>query len=259
MKAHGSIVVAPGSVGSGRPATLRSAQSEPPFSIRECDGRVLIAASAAAPVGGDELSLDIAVLAGARADIGTVASTIVLPGPTGAASTMTTSCMVGTDAHLDWAGEPTVSVAGSDHTVRTLVQLDDNATCRILEEVSLGRSGEPSGRLRLVIRVERDGVPLVHHDETFGPDVLGAGSVVSTGTARHVLSEVVVGAAELDAGRSPVVMNGETRAAWLPMADDVAMILAVGPDRPSVLKATADLRSGAADPSASYRPNSSCQ
>lgn len=200
---------------------------------------MLIAASAAAPVGGDELSLDVSVLAGARADIGTVASTIVLPGPTGASSTMVTSCIVGANAHLNWVGEPTVSVAGSDHTVTTLVELDDTATCRILEEVSLGRSGEPSGRLRLVIRVERGGVPLVHHDETFGPDVLGAGSVVSVGDARHVLSEVLVG---VDAGTPRLSIDGETRAAWLPMADDVAMILAVGPDRPAVLAVAAELR-----------------
>lgn len=236
MKAHGSIVVAPG--GAGR-STLRNAHSEPPFSIRECDGRVLIAASAAAPVGGDELSMGIAVLAGARADVGTVASTIVLPGPTGTPSTMMTTCVVGMDAHLEWVGEPTVSVAGSDHTVETLVELDDTATCRVVEEVSLGRSDEPSGRLRLVIRVERGGRPLVHHDETFGPDVLGAGSAVSTGTARHALSEVLVG---VDAGESRLLIIGETRAAWLPMGDDVAMILAVGPDRPSVLEAVADLR-----------------
>lgn len=242
MKAHGSIVVernsaAHASTGASK-TRLQVAHSEPPFSIRECAGRIFIAASAAAPVGGDELSMSIAVLDGAHADVGTVASTIVLPGPSGEPSTMTTTCVVGMDAHLTWVGEPTVSVAGSDHTVETLVELDATATCRIVEEVSLGRSGEPSGRLRLVVRVERDGHPLVHHDETFGPDAPGAGSVVSTGGARHVLSEVLVG---VEVGESRVVTVGDTRAAWLPMADDVAMILAVGPDRPSVIAAVADV------------------
>lgn len=237
MKAHGSIVVAADAAGG---SLLETALSEPPFSIRQCDGRTLIAASAAAPVGGDELSLHVAVLAGARADIGTVASTVVLPGPTGAPSTMTTRCTVGMDAHLEWVGEPTVSVVGSDHTVVTIVDLDASATCRIVEEVSLGRSDEPPGRLRLIMRVERAGRPIVHHDETFGPDVLGAGSVVSVGRARHTWCEMAVG---VDADESRVSIDGECRAAWLPIASDVAMILAVGPDRPAVRAAVAAVRS----------------
>jgi urease accessory protein len=237
VKAHGSIVVAP-DVEASR-SILQSAHSEPPFSIRQCGEQILVAASAAAPVGGDELSLSIVVLAGARAEVGAVASTIVLPGPTGLVSTMSTQCTVGMDAHIDWIGEPTVSVAGSDHTITTTVDLDETATCRVVEEVSLGRSGEPSGRLRLVLRVVRGGRPLVHHDEEFGPDVPGAGSVISNGGAHHVLSEVLVG---VDAGEPRVSVTDGCRVAWLPVAADVVMILAVGPDRPSVRAAVADLR-----------------
>jgi urease accessory protein len=230
VKGEGAIVVAD----DGGRLVLRSTWSEPPFSMRRCGDRILIAASAAAPVGGDELCLAIEVLPGARADIGTVAATIVLPGPTGAPSTMTTECIVGAGAHLDWTGEPTVSVAGSDHTITTTVRLAETATCRIVEEVSLGRSHEPSGRLRLVLRVERDGQPLAHHDELFGPDVPGARSVVSVGDARHVYSAVIVG---IDAGASRVVAAGTARAAWLPIAPDATFVLGVGPDRPATLDA----------------------
>lgn len=199
---------------------------------------MLIAASAAAPVGGDELTMAIDVLPRAQADIGTVASTIVLPGPTGDPSSMSTRCAVGAGAHLDWFGEPTVSVVGSDHTVTTAVDLDVAATCRVVEEVSLGRSGEPSGRLRLVLRVERNGRPLVHHDELFGPDAPGAGSVVSVGAARHVLSAVLVG---VEAGEPRSMIDGPCRVAWLPVAADAAVVLAVGPDRPTVTTAVAEL------------------
>ena len=237
VKAQGSMVVAGGD--GTRKSTLRSAHSEPPFSIRQCGERILVAASAAAPVGGDELSLNIAVLAGARADIGTVAATLALPGPTGAPSAMSMKCTIGMDAHLDWIGEPTVSVVGSDHTITTVVDLDETATCRVVEEVSLGRSGEPSGRLQLVVRIRRAGRPLVHHAEEFGPNVAGAGSVVSTGGARHLLSEVLVG---VDASESRVSMSPTCRAAWLPVAADAVVILAVGADRPSVRSAVADLR-----------------
>ncbi|MGB3734238.1 MAG: urease accessory protein UreD [Ilumatobacter sp.] len=235
MNSHGSIVVGHDPV---RGAYLRSARCEPPFDVRRCDDRILIAASAAAPVGGDALSLDIDIEPATRARIGTVASTIVLPGPTGEPSTMVTRCSVADGAHLDWFAEPTVSVAGSDHTVTTTIDLAASATCRIVEEVALGRTDERSGGLRLVLRVERDGRVLVHHDESFGPDVDGAGSVVSVGGARHVLSAVLVG---VEAGDSRATTDGDVRAAWLPMADDVAVLLAVGPDRPSVLSRVSEL------------------
>lgn len=229
MIAHGTIVV--GADPETGATHLQRAEGDPPFSIRRCADRVLIAASAAAPVGGDELSLDIDVLEGAVADVGTVASTIVLPGPTGAASAMVTRCAVAAGAHLDWVGEPTVSVAGSDHDVVTTVELAASATCRIVEEVSLGRTGEPPGRLRLVLRVTRDGSTIVHHDERFGPDVPGAGSVVSVGAARHVVSAVLVG---VEAGSSRTSITDDCRIAWLPVAPDVAVVLAVGVDRPAV-------------------------
>ena len=44
-----------------------------------------------------------------------------------------------------------------------------SATCRVVEEVVLGRTGEASGDLDLSLRVERDGRLLVHHEERFGP------------------------------------------------------------------------------------------
>jgi urease accessory protein len=231
VKSHGGIVV-DWDEATGR-SFLRSGRADPPFSVRWCDGRVLVAASAAAPLGGDELSLDIAVGAGATADVGTVASTIVLPGAVAAQSFMTTNCVVGDGAHLDWVGEPTVSVVGSDHEVITTVDLAASATCRIVEEVSLGRAGEPSGRLRLVVRVERAGRVLVHHEELFGPGVPGVGSTVSTANARHVLSAVHVG---VEVGDARVIEHIDGRAAWLPVATDAAVVLAVGVDRPAVLR-----------------------
>ena len=52
-----------------RRSFLRSGSGDPPFSIRQCGGRIMISSSAAAPVGGDELSLDIVVDDDARADV----------------------------------------------------------------------------------------------------------------------------------------------------------------------------------------------
>lgn len=191
----------------------------------------MVTSSAAMPVGGDELSMRIDVGDGARADVGSVAAGMVWPGPNGARSSMTTTADVAGGAHLDLWLEPTISVAGSDHLVVTRVDLAATASARIVEEVVLGRSGEPSGRLALSLRVTRDAQPLVHHHETFGPDVAGSTSSVSVGGARHVLSAVLVG---IEPGRSRVSVDSGRAGAWLPVADDAVVIFAVGPDRPSV-------------------------
>lgn len=213
-----------------------------PFSVRQCGERILLAASAAAPVGGDELELDIAVGPGARADVGSVAASMVWPGVGGGGSSMTTRCAVGQGAHLDLRLEPTISVVGSRHHTITVVQLDTDATCRVVEEIVLGRSNEASGHLDLSLRVERAGQPLLHHDEAFGPDVAGALSSVSIGAARHVLSAVLVG---IDAGSQRVRVEADRAAAWLPVATDVAVVMAIGHDRPSTMSLLADLGAAA--------------
>ncbi len=205
--------------------------SAAPISVRRCGDRVLLAASAAAPVGGDELGLVITVGPGARADVGSVAAGLVWPGPHDLWSSTTTACDVAADGRLRLWLEPTVSVVGSRHRATTTVRLAEGATCVVVEEVALGRRGEASGRLDLRLRVERAGAVLLDHGEAFGPDVPGALSSVSVGAARHVCSAVLVG---VTAGESRTCIETGRAAAWLPIAEDAAVVLAVGPDRPSV-------------------------
>jgi urease accessory protein len=220
----------------GGRAFARDVRAEPPFAIRRAGERFVVVGSAAAPVRGDELTLTLEVAPGAVAHVGTVAATIVWPGPAGSAdaapSRLTTSITVGAGAHLDWRPEPTVSVAGSDHVARTRIALAEGATCRVVEEFSLGRCGEPPGRLATELRVTRAGRPLVHHAEVFGPAVAGAGSVARVGAARHVVMAVVVGP-PAGPSRVELVPHGAS-AAWLPVAGDALLVLACGPDRPAV-------------------------
>jgi urease accessory protein len=206
--------------------------SEAPLSVRRCGDRVLVASSAATPVGGDRLDLCVVVGPGASADVGSVAATMVWPGADGASSMLSTTCDVAAGGSLRWRSEPTVSVIGSVHRSATLVRLVGDARCVLVEEIVLGRTGEPSGRLDTEIRVERDGRALVHHHERYGPDVPGALSSVSVGSARHVLTAVLVGTLP-DVAR--VVVEATRAAAWMPMESGAVSVLAVGPDRPSVL------------------------
>ena len=120
----------------------------------------------------------------------------------------------------------------------TRLQLMGGATARVFEEVVLGRTAEHSGDLTLSLRIERDGRPLVHHDEHFGPRVAGAASSVSVGGARVVISAALVG---VDAGRSRVRLESDRAAAWLPVADDVVVVVAVGRGRPALLELVGEL------------------
>ena len=211
---------------------LVDARSEAPLAIRQTADRILFVGSAASPVGGDEIAIDVMVGAGATASIGTVAATSIWPGPSGERSQIHTAIDVASSGHLDWWPEPLVSIVGSDHRSVTRVALGAAASCTLIEEVSLGRSGQSSGTLELDLRVERDGRPIIHHAERFGPGEPGAGSVVGVGDAHHVISGVVIGP---DAGEAVTLLEPDGRAAWLPVAVDAAMVLVVAIDRPAAL------------------------
>lgn len=208
--------------------------AEPPFAIRRSGDRFIVVGSAAAPVGGDELSLFIDVADGASAHVTTAAATMLWPAPSGVvASSLVTTLVVHETSHLSWMPEPSVSVAGSHHVARTLVSLSTSASCVIVEELALGRHAEPPGLLESVLRVERNGAALVHHSEHYGFGSAGWGTAVGTGGARHVLTALVVGVCE--AGLPRAAVGTSISAAWFPVAADAAVVLAVGPDRPSVL------------------------
>lgn len=205
-------------------------RSDPPISIRPTPDRVLMVGSAAAPVGGDEMVLDVVVGPGAQLRMGTAAATMIWPGRDGQPSRQTTRLEVSADAGLDWRPEPQVPVAGCRHESRIEVELATTASLVLVEEVALGRSGEQPGRVSTVVRVRRDGRPLIHHGEQLGPEVPGWGSAVHVGELRHVITAVVVGC---EVGDPRCEVGDHASAAWLPVAPDAALLLATAIDRPT--------------------------
>lgn len=177
----------------------------------------------------------------ARADVGTVAATIVWPGPEGAASSQRITCDVGAGGHLELAPEPVIAVVGARHSAVTRVRLAGTATCRVVEEIALGRTGEPTGEIGISLRVERDGRPLVHHDEWFGTE--HSTTSVSVGGGRHVLTSVIVGPA---ATAATSVVRPTAAGAWLPVAEDAGIVVVVAADRPEAQRLLAELEPGTA-------------
>jgi urease accessory protein len=146
--------------------------SSPPLTLRNTPDGLFLVASGAGPVGGDELAVDITVESSARATIRSAAASLVLPGPSGAASSMRVHARVGGD--LRWLPEPTVLVRGCDHT--TVAHIDVIASGSVLwrEEVVLGRHDEPSGSLLQRLHVDVGGRPLLRNELPVGPRWPGA-------------------------------------------------------------------------------------
>ncbi|MEO8695963.1 MAG: urease accessory protein UreD [Acidimicrobiales bacterium] len=184
---------------------------------------------AAGPLGGDDLTLDIAVGDGACLAVRSAAATLVQPGPDSTPSRTTMHFTVGDGGALDWRPEPLVSVRGSDHLVDTTVSLSGSARLDLVDEIVLGRAGESSGRLRVRCRVTRDGALLLAHDLDLGPGAPGWDGAAVMGGARALISLLRVGP---DAPATPsVTTNAEdgSRAAWMPLAPEAALLVALGP------------------------------
>lgn len=231
--------------GRGGRSIVDELYAEPPIALRRCGDRVMLVGAAAGPVGGDELVLGVAIGPGARTSVGSTGATIVWPAPVPATSSSRLDVTVGEGATLDWWPEPTISVAGSDHQTTTVVRLGRGASCRFVEELALGRSDEPGGHLTTSLRVEREGVALLHHGERFGPGVPGVGSTVSVGAFRHVLVAVLAGPRWVDPGvpGDTTVSLGATASAGrfvrrCPRDGELTVtVIAVGDGRPGVQRA----------------------
>lgn len=126
-------------------------------------GQVHLVGTAAGPLGGDEVQIAIRLGPGAGLDVRSVGATIVQPGLREAASDLRLQLQIGDDAQLNVALEPTVVIHRAEHRAVTEVELAGAGQVRLLEQVLLGRSGEPGGTWTGSTRATRDGWPLLSH------------------------------------------------------------------------------------------------
>ena len=240
--------------GRTRCSTLRS---DPPLTLRATSGDVVhLVGSAAGPVGGDELHLSVAVGAGGRLTVRSVAATVALPGVDGASSTLAVDVTVREDARLHWLPEPTIVARGCDHRASTQIVLAPRAELVWREVVVLGRHGEPGGSLLQRLRVDVAGRPLVRNDLAVGPRWPASLGPAGIGEARTVATALVVGpAAErvrapaegnatgpsssrlVGARRGPAGRHDGVRVAALPLADQGTLITALAPHARAAMSA----------------------
>ncbi len=216
--------------------SLPTLRSEVPLVLRQTPDAVYLVGGAAGPLGGDLLELDIDVGDHADLVLRSAAAVLAQPGPLGGSSLQRTIVRVGRDASLVMRLEPMVSVVGSDHRIDIDVALHPTSRLVLVEELVLGRHAEASGRVATRLRVERDGQALLTHELDLGGDAPAWSSSVVLGGARAVVQQLLVGP---DAPTAVRVHRDDVRgtyAAFMPLAAQAAMLLALAP---SLLEARA--------------------
>lgn len=214
------MVAEPGTRHRTRCTTLRSS---PPIGLRDTPDGLHIVASAAGPIGGDDVHLDITVADGASLTVRTVAAQVVLPGPHLGPSLSSVTATVGRGAQLRWLPDPVVLGAGCDHRTRVTLSLAATASLVWRDEIVLGRSGEASGSLLQRLRVDRDGAPLLRNDLALGPRWPGAGGPAGSGDETVVGSLLVVGESF-----QPLAPSSALHVAACPIAAGATLVTALG-------------------------------
>ena len=107
LTARAAVASRADATGRTRVTVLRS---DGPLALRETPLGVYLVGTAAGPLGGDDLALDIDVGPGSRLVIRSAAGVLLLPGPHGGVSALRISARVGPGGRLDYAPQPTVAV-----------------------------------------------------------------------------------------------------------------------------------------------------
>jgi urease accessory protein len=148
---------------------LRELSSQPPLTLRRLldpdrdNCALCVIGSAAGPLDGDDLGLEIELGAGARATLVAAGATIALgrKGSSGTTGSLSTDIRLGSGASLSGRTGAIIAAEGSTLDVRVRVRLTADASLHWSEVLVLGRSNEQPGAVRLSWDVERDGWPLL--------------------------------------------------------------------------------------------------
>ncbi|HEY2173474.1 MAG TPA: urease accessory protein UreD [Mycobacteriales bacterium] len=205
---------------------LAEVRSEPPLTLRQVRAEqegtcaLCLVGSAAGPLAGDERTLRVTALPGARATITAAGAQLAQGRDADCVSTCRTELVLGEQATLTGDTGPLIVAAGARTHVEVSITVAATARLDWREVVVLGRSAEPLGRALIRWDVVRDGTPLLRQsvDLTGEPGLLLAG--------RRVLASCLLTGPGLAA--RTVVRHATAAAAKL--ADDAVLITVLAAD-----------------------------
>jgi urease accessory protein len=146
---------------------LQDVVSQPPVTLRQVLGEdpsvctLCVVGSAAGPLAGDRIELDLRVELHARAALIATGASLAQGRPGRAAGRLSTVITVDEGAELTGRPAPLIACAGSSVEVLLDITLAGTAALRWREVVLLGRLGEPAGEVCLQWRVTRAGRPVL--------------------------------------------------------------------------------------------------
>lgn len=175
-------------------AVLREASSGPPLTLRRVHSdepdvcTICLVGSAAGPLAGDDVRLELTVGDGARARVEASGACLAQGRPGGAPARLTSTASVGDGAELIAEPPPLIVARGSAVAVAVILQLAETASLCWRELVVLGRTGEQAGSLMLDWDVTRAGRPLLRQTVDLTDErllgwhgMLGEARVMATG------------------------------------------------------------------------------
>ncbi|AYJ49787.1 urease accessory protein UreD [Rhodococcus sp. P1Y] len=160
--------------------------------------------TAATPLGGDDMTIDIVVGVGARLTVRSVAASIALPSSSSRDSRSRWSFAVEEGGVLVFDPEPMIVASDAEHDTTSTLRFASSASVRFRERVQIGRVGEAAGRWRGTMHSDVDGRPHLRHRVELGFGTVG-NDVIS---APMALSSSVV---------YPDVRGPETGPSWVRM------------------------------------------
>lgn len=168
MRTRVEVVASAGSPGRTVLDVLRGSGSIAPR--QTADGRVHLVATAAGPLGGDEVCVRLVVRSGARLRVRGVSCALALPGRDGGPSLTTVSVTVEDGASLDVRLPPVIVSAAATVHAQTLVDVAAGGTLALGEQVVLGRWREDPGSWRGRVVADLAGRPWLRQTMSLGPD-----------------------------------------------------------------------------------------
>ncbi|MEU9416525.1 urease accessory protein UreD [Streptomyces sp. NPDC051000] len=222
-------------VADGRGGTaLPLLAGEGPLALRRVRGEgdeagVMLVGAMSAPLGGDHLTVEATIGAGARLGLRSAAATLALPGRGGEPARYDVRLTLAEGARVRWLPEPLVSVRGSDLRVTTRVELAPTARLLLREEQVLGRTGELPGLLRSRLTVDRAGRPLLDQEVACGPGAPGGWDGPAGLAGHRALGQLLVVDPAFEQAPPAAAVLGEF-AAVTPLSGPAVLVTALAPD-----------------------------
>ena len=209
----------------GSDGSVRELRSQAPLSLLPRRGTaaaraaaltVHLVGSAATPLGGDDVELDVVVEAGAELVLTGVAAAVALAAPGG--SRFGLRLEIGDGASVQYLPGPTVITRRADHRTTLDAVLGDGARLRCRDVLVAGRHGEAAGRYRGVTRVAWPTGPLLVQSQDLDP------------SPAHLAGRRVLATEVLVWGEDPAEAVAGDWWSLTPLARGGSLATAVGPD-----------------------------